>query len=128
MSTVDPIPSLTSGRLLARNTIWNLLGQLLPMAVGVVAIPRLVRSTVLACSRWHGSSLAYFSLFDLGMGRALKLVADKIGSNDEASIPPLVWTSLFLMLLLRRPRRLYHTGDSALAGFSGAQGAAGLAG
>jgi len=35
------------------------------------------------------------------MGRALtKLVADKIGSNDEASIPPLVWTSLFLMLAL----------------------------
>jgi O-antigen/teichoic acid export membrane protein len=29
-----------------------------------------------------------------------KLVADKLGANDEHSIPPLVWTSLLLMLLL----------------------------
>jgi O-antigen/teichoic acid export membrane protein len=99
-----PAPNLTSGRLLARNTIWNLLGQLLPMAVGVVAIPPLVRS--LGVDRFGVLSLAwivigYFSLFDLGMGRALtKLVADKIGGNEEASIPPLAWTSLFLMLAL----------------------------
>jgi O-antigen/teichoic acid export membrane protein len=104
MSTAEPIPNLTSGRLLARNTVWNLLGQMLPMVVGVVAIPPLVRS--LGVDRFGVLSLAwivigYFSLFDLGMGRALtKLVADKIGGNDEASIPPLVWTSLFLMLLL----------------------------
>jgi dTDP-4-dehydrorhamnose 3,5-epimerase len=99
-----PAPNLTSGCLLARNTIWNLLGQLLPMTVGVVAIPPLVRS--LGVDRVGVLSLAwivigYFSLFDLGMGRALtKLVADKIGGNDEASIPPLAWTSLALMLAL----------------------------
>jgi len=104
MSVAEPIPNLTSGRLLARNTIWNLIGQVLPMAVGVVAIPPLVRS--LGVDRFGVLSLAwivigYFSLFDMGMGRALtKLVADKIGGNDEQSIPPLVWTSLFLMLLL----------------------------
>jgi len=104
MSNGESMPNLTSGRLLARNTIWNLIGQLLPMVVGVVAIPPLVRS--LGVDRFGVLSLAwivigYFSLFDLGMGRALtKLVADKIGSNDEASIPPLAWTSLFLMLAL----------------------------
>jgi O-antigen/teichoic acid export membrane protein len=104
MSIAAPIPHPTSGRLLARNTIWNLLGQLLPMAIGVVAIPPLVRS--LGVERFGLLSLAwivigYFSLFDMGMGRALtKLVADKIGGNDEQSIPPLVWTSLFLMLVL----------------------------
>jgi len=104
MSATEPIPNLTRGRLLARNTIWNLLGQLVPMVVGVVAIPPLVRS--LGVDRFGLLSLAwivigYFSLFDLGMGRALtKLVADKIGCNDEQSIPPLAWTSLFLMLLL----------------------------
>ena len=96
--------NLTSGRLLARNTIWNLLGQVFPMAVGVLAIPPLVHS--LGVERFGVLSLAwivigYFSLFDLGMGRALtKLVAEKIGSEDEDSIPPLVWTSLFLMLAL----------------------------
>jgi O-antigen/teichoic acid export membrane protein len=104
MVTAAPLSNLTSGRLLARNTMWNLVGQLLPMAVGVLAIPPLVRS--LGVDRFGVLSLAwivigYFSLFDLGMGRALtKLVADKIGGSDEQSIPPLVWTSLFLMLLL----------------------------
>jgi O-antigen/teichoic acid export membrane protein len=104
MSIAEPIPNLTSGRLLARNTVWNLVGQLLPMAVGVAAIPPLVHS--LGVDRFGLLSLAwviigYFSLFDLGMGRALtKLVADRIGGKDEQSIPPLVWTSLFLMLLL----------------------------
>lgn len=102
-SAIGPA-NLTSGRILARNTVWNLLGQLLPMAVGVVAIPPLVRS--LGVDRFGVLSLAwivigYFSLFDLGMGRALtKLVADRIGAKDEASIPPLAWTSLFLMLAL----------------------------
>jgi O-antigen/teichoic acid export membrane protein len=104
MAVAEQIPALTSGRVLARNTIWNLIGQLLPMVVGVGAIPPLVRC--LGVDRFGVLSLAwivigYFSLFDLGMGRALtKLVADKLGSNDEQSIPPLVWTSLFLMLLL----------------------------
>src|SRR5215471_10038296 len=104
MSATGPSLHLTSGRLLARNTIWNLLGQLLPMAVGVLAVPPLVRG--LGVPRFGVLSLAwiligYFSLFDLGIGRALtKLVADKLGSNDQTSIPPLVWTSLLLMLLL----------------------------
>lgn len=97
-------PHLTSGRLLARNTTWNIVGQLLPMAVGVVAIPPLVR--LLGLDRFGLLSLAwivigYFSLFDLGMGRALtKLVADKLAGNEEQSIPALVWTSLLLLLLL----------------------------
>jgi O-antigen/teichoic acid export membrane protein len=102
-SAIGPA-NLTSGRILARNTVWNLFGQLLPIVVGVVAIPPLMRS--LGVDRFGVLSLAwivigYFSLFDLGMGRALtKLVADRISGNDEASIPPLVWTSLFLMLAL----------------------------
>jgi O-antigen/teichoic acid export membrane protein len=104
MSVSKPASHLTSGRLLARNTIWNLLGQLLPMAVGVVAIPLLIRG--MGVARFGILSLAwvvvgYFSLFDLGIGRALtKLVADKLGANEEHSIPPLAWTSLLLMFLL----------------------------
>ena len=39
VSAAQAIPSLTSGCLLASNTVWNLLGQLLPMGVAVVAIP-----------------------------------------------------------------------------------------
>ncbi|HMF89077.1 MAG TPA: CmcI family methyltransferase [Candidatus Angelobacter sp.] len=104
MSSAQPVSNLTSGRLLARNTIWNVLGQLLPMAAAVVAIPPLVRA--LGVARFGVLTLAwvvigYFSLFDLGIGRALtKLVADKLGANEEHSIPPLAWTSLLLMFLL----------------------------
>jgi O-antigen/teichoic acid export membrane protein len=84
MSAPKPVSHLTSGRLLARNTIWNLLGQLLPMAVAVVTIPPLVRGIFLA--RFGVLSLAwivigYFTLFDRGIGRALtELVADKLGT------------------------------------------------
>lgn len=98
------IPYLTSGQLLARNTIWNILGQLSPVAVGVFAIPPLVRG--LGMPRFGVLSLAwvaigYLSFFDLGIGRALtKLVAEKLGAKEEQAIPPLVWTSLLLMALL----------------------------
>ncbi len=95
---------LTSGSLLARNSIWNLLGQLLPLTVALVAIPPLVHG--LGVERFGLLSLAwivvgYFSFFDLGMGRALtKLVADRLAAKEQSSIPPLVWTSLMLMLAL----------------------------
>jgi len=104
MSAAKSVSHLTSGRLLAHNTVWNLLGQFLPMVVGVVTIPLLIRG--IGVARFGVLSLAwivigYFSLFDLGIGRALtKLVADKIGGHQEDAIPPLVWTSLLLMFLL----------------------------
>src|SRR5262245_16260511 len=74
------------------------------MAVAVVTIPLLIRG--LGLDRFGVLSLiwvviGYFSLFDLGIGRALtKLVADKLGAHQDDQIPPLVWTSLLLMLLL----------------------------
>lgn len=104
MVITKTVPHLTSGRLLARNTTLSIVGLALPMAAGLVAIPPLVR--LLGVDRFGVLSLAwivigYFSLFDLGLGRALtKLVADKLAINDEQSIPPLVWTSLLLLLLL----------------------------
>jgi O-antigen/teichoic acid export membrane protein len=104
MSDARPHVNLTSGRLLARNTIWNLLGALLPMGVAVVSIPPLVNA--LGLDRFGLLSLAwvvigYFSLFDAGIGRALtKLVAEKLGANEEHSVPSLIWTSLLLLLAL----------------------------
>src|SRR3954471_19479567 len=100
----NPQVSLTRGGLLARNTIWNLLGTLLPMSVAVVSIPPLIRA--LGLDRFGLLSLAwviigYFSLFDVGIGRALtKLVAEKLGAHEDHSIPPMAWTSLLLLFLL----------------------------
>lgn len=96
--------SLTSGRLLAKNTIWNLLGNGAPLIVAVFCIPILIRG--LGKDRFGVLTLAwaligYASLFDLGLGRALtQLVAKKLGAGEEREIPSLTWTSLLLMLLL----------------------------
>jgi len=90
--------------LLARNTIWNLVGQLIPLIVAIFAIPPLIR--VLGTDRFGVLALAwvvigYFSLFDLGLGRALtQLVSKKLGEVQDQEIPSLIWTALFLMLLL----------------------------
>ena len=95
---------LTSGRLLAKNTLWNLIGSAAPMIVAVFCIPLLIRG--LGKDRFGVLTLAwaligYASLFDLGLGRALtQLVARKLGAGEEREIPALVWTSLLLMLLL----------------------------
>jgi O-antigen/teichoic acid export membrane protein len=95
---------LTSGRLLARNTVWNLIGSGAPMIVAVVCIPILIRG--LGKDRFGVLTLAwaligYASLFDLGLGRALtQLVAKKLGAGEDRAVPTLVWTSLLLMLIL----------------------------
>ena len=95
---------LTHGRLLGRNAIWNLLSQVAPLAVAVMTIPVLIRG--LGTDRFGVLTLAwmvlgYFSLFDLGLGRALtKLVAERLGLGLEGDIPDLVWTALGLMMAL----------------------------
>src|SRR5277367_6402133 len=95
---------LTSGRLLARNTIWNLIGNGAPLIVAVFSIPILIHG--LGKDRFGVLTLAwaligYASLFDIGLGRSLtQLVAKKLGSGEDHEVPALVWTSLLLMLCL----------------------------
>lgn len=86
---------------LARNVLWNLLGTGSPLLVAIVAIPILIDG--LGITRFGVLTLAwmvvgYFSLFDLGLGRALtKLVAEKLGAGREEETPALIWTAMSLM-------------------------------
>ena len=95
---------LIRGRRLAKNTVWNLLGQGVPLLVALLTIPQLIQG--LGIDRFGVLSLAwivigYFSLFDMGLGRALtKMVAEKLGTGQTQDIPPLVWTALVLMSVL----------------------------
>lgn len=95
---------LTSGRLLARNTVWNLISSGAPLLLAIVCIPIFVRQ--LGTERFGVLTLAwaligYASLFDLGLGRALtQQVAENLGIGKTDDIPVLVWTSLLLMLIL----------------------------
>jgi O-antigen/teichoic acid export membrane protein len=97
----EDLRELTSGRLLARNAVWNLLGMCSPALVAVVCLPILKR--VLGTDRLGIVSLAwvivgYFGFFDLGLSRALtKLVAEKLGQKRAEQIPTLVWTSLWML-------------------------------
>jgi O-antigen/teichoic acid export membrane protein len=99
-----PNSHLTSGSRLAKNTIWNLLGNSAPMLVAVVCIPILIRG--LGTDRFGVLTLVwaligYANLFDFGLGRALtQLVAAKLGTGEDQEVPLIVWTSLGLMLAL----------------------------
>lgn len=100
----NTVKNLTSGRLLARNTFLNVIGQGAPLLVAIFSIPFLIKA--FGTERFGLLTLAwmvigYFGLFDLGLGRALtKVVAEKLGAGEEEKIPALFWTSLFLMLIL----------------------------
>ena len=96
--------SLTSGRVLARSAFWNLFGMAAPMVVAVIAIPLLIsgmgteRFGLLAII-WMG--IGYFSLFDLGLGRALtKLVSSRLGQANNPQLGPLIWTAFYLLFAL----------------------------
>ncbi len=92
---------LTSGRLLARNTILNLLGGAAPSLVALVAIPILVHR--LGYERYGVMTLAwlvvgYFGVFDMGLGRAAtKLIAEALGADEPGNIAAVAWTALTMM-------------------------------
>ena len=93
-----------SGAKVARNAALNLGGNVVPLMVGVIAIPIIVhrlgieRFGVLAFA-WV--LLGYAGLFDLGIGRAsTKYLAEAIGMRDGARARSIVWTSLLLELAL----------------------------
>lgn len=87
-----------------RNTVLNLLGQGGPVLAAYFAIPRLTRGLgpdrfgILALG-WL--VLGYFSLFDLGLGRALtQLVSERLDGDEAHQIPGLIRTSLTAMMIL----------------------------
>jgi len=96
--------TLTSGRVLAKNTLWNITGQGVPLIAAIFTIPLLIKG--LGIDRFGVLTLAwvvigYLSLFDLGIGRALTwAIAEKLDGAHENEIPLIAWTALLLMLLL----------------------------
>lgn len=89
---------------IAKSTILNLLGHAAPLFAALFAIPLLV--TNLSPERLGFLSLAwvivgYFSLFDLGLGRALtRLIAERLGTTREIELPPLTRMSLLILFAL----------------------------
>src|SRR5512145_213743 len=93
-----PSPRLEiHGRHLARNAALNLAGQAAPLLVGVLCIPPVIAG--LGAERFGLLALAwavlgYFSVFDLGLGRATtKFVAEALGRGERHRLPALVGTA-----------------------------------
>lgn len=88
-------------RRLASNTLWNLLGFGAPMVAAVVSAPLLIRGLGpdgfgILTMAW--GVIGYFTLFDLGLGRALtQLTAERLNTEREGEIAGLTWTALVLM-------------------------------
>jgi O-antigen/teichoic acid export membrane protein len=75
------------GRLLAKNSLWNLVGWGAPLLVALAVIPLLIKG--LGIERFGALTLiwmgiGYFSLFDIGLGRALTKL---VGKNSALNVP-----------------------------------------
>ena len=104
VGALSVVENLTAGRVLVHSVLWNLLGMAAPMLVALFAIPLLIdglgleRFGLLAII-WVG--VGYFSLFDLGVGRALtKLVSERLVQGEIGDLSSLIWSALFLLALL----------------------------
>ncbi len=105
LSTPDsaPLPHRFSGRI-AQHALLNVLGQAIPLLLGLVTIPIVAarlgveRFGILGLA-WAGLALA--GAFDLGLGRAtVKFVAESIERNDIAHLRQTVSWSIALQMLL----------------------------
>lgn len=93
-----PVLDIRAG-VLARNTAWNFLGLALPLLVGFLTIPAVIRG--LGTERFGVLSLVwvvvgYFGFFDLGLGRAAtKFVAEALGRSEHDKVPKFFWTTVY---------------------------------
>jgi len=90
-------PPITS-RTLFRNSLLNLIGQVVPLLVGVAAVPFIVRG--LGPERFGLLSIAwvvlgYSAVLDLGISRAsTKFVAEALAKGDKESVGSIVATAV----------------------------------
>lgn len=95
---------LIGGRVLASNITWNFIMLAFPLGLALITTPFLIQG--LGIERFGALNLmwilvGYFSLFDMGLGRAVtKLVAEKMGREQAEDIAELVWTASFVVLVL----------------------------
>lgn len=90
--------------MLAKNMLFNLVGLASPILLALICIPPLI--SLLGTSAFGLLTLVwvvlgYFSIFDLGIGRALTLaVAARRATGNVATIRPLIRTGLLLTAAL----------------------------
>jgi O-antigen/teichoic acid export membrane protein len=82
-------------------TLWNLAGNVVPLAVGLYAIPRLITGmgeTRFGVLTLLWALIGYFGIFDLGLGRAItQAVAEAAGRKRDAEVPDIYWTGTLVL-------------------------------
>lgn len=97
----DISKKLTSTKVIIKGIVWNILGRILPMGIALFTIPMIIKG--LGIEKFGILTLVwavigYAGLFDLGLGRAVtQLISKKIGENDTAELPIIIWTSAFIL-------------------------------
>ncbi|MBI5020381.1 MAG: flippase [Ignavibacteriales bacterium] len=90
--------------LVVKNTFYNLITQLILMAVVIWSLPNILHGLSkegfgLLSLIW--AVIGYFSLFDFGLSRAnTKFLAEAVALDDKLNIRKLVWTSLFITSII----------------------------
>ncbi len=86
------------------NTIYNLIGSLIPLIFGFLSTPILIQNFgiqnfgILILS-W--TFIGYFNIFDLGISRSItQFISKKIGENDFDKIPKIFISGLSILLLV----------------------------
>ncbi|MES2949236.1 MAG: flippase [Pseudomonadota bacterium] len=72
---------------LKRNALWNLAGTIVPMGAALALIPYILNrlgSETFGVLTLIWGLIGYFSVFDLGVGRALTVQLSRLGVNDQA--------------------------------------------
>ena len=92
----------TGGAALARNTALNFAGLAVPLAVGFLTIPFVIR--YLGTTRFGILSIVwivfgYFGMFELGLGRTTtKYIAEALGKGEPERVPGYFWTTVVLQV------------------------------
>jgi O-antigen/teichoic acid export membrane protein len=92
------------GPLLARNTVLNLIGSIVPAGIALLVTPYVIHG--LGVERFGILSLAwailwYSSYFDLGLNRATtKFSSEVVSKGEPGKIAAILWTSLGIQTLL----------------------------
>lgn len=87
---------------LKRNALWNLAGTAIPMVAGLALIPFILNrlgSEAFGVLTLVWGLIGYFSVFDLGVGRALTVQLSQLGANGRtADVGPLLRSGMLLTL------------------------------
>lgn len=91
-------------RSIAFNTILNLIGQIIPIAVAFFSIPILlshIGKDLFGILSLVWVVLGYFLIFDFGVSKALtKFIAEELREGEESNIAHLFWTTITFQIVI----------------------------